>query len=447
MKTTLLPKQAENIKALVQRPDLPNYSMPGTGKTLTTIGAIEAMGLDGGVVIAPPIALKMWQRELEHELGASTQIVKTGTAPISGADWLVMTYQIAVKKHGALMRQKRQALVLDESHYLKTPDSARTSAVFGRNTDGEGGIYERSRYCFTLTGTPIERHSDDLWAQLRATQPEALHAAGVLDYSNFVQRFTVSRLKQYHPRMEPKMVTTASKNENELNELLYSTIGALRNVMGDVANDMPEVTFREITVRATLDAETAAMLRGLTVEKIAAMLLGDDPQIAKARQLIGLAKIADVAQYVLDSAAAGPVLVGHWHREFGDALAGALRKAGVVAAQINGSVDIEEKDRIAAAFNDGRVRVIVGQIASMGVSLNLQALSHHVIIAEDDWSPSRIEQFYKRVWRLGQKNHVQVDFCVADTVVDDAIVAVRTQKATSAAKVHAPMVGNMEVDQ
>jgi superfamily II DNA or RNA helicase len=442
MKTKLLPKQVENVQRLVARLDLPNYSMPGTGKTITTLAAIEALGHDSGVIVAPPIALKMWQRVIQHELGVRAQIVKSSRTPISGDEFLVMTYQIATAKHEALMRQGRKALVFDESHALKTSTSARTQMAFGKATDGEGGIYETSKYCFTLTGTPIERYADDVWAQLRAIQPEILQRNGVLTETQFLAKFTWQSVKQYHPKMRPELSVSGSKNRDVLNDLMYNQIGALRNVMDDVAKDMPEVMFREISVPAVLDKETSAMLKGKTVEQIAALMMMDDPAMSAARRLAGLAKIVGVVQYVADSAAHGSVLVGHWHREFGAVLLRELRSMGVNAKAINGNTSLEEKDQIAQAFNAGEVRVIVGQIASMGVSLNLQELCRHVIIAEDDFSPGRIEQFYKRVWRLGQKNHVQVDFCFADNGVDEAIAGVRERKEADNLVIHRPTVGD-----
>jgi SNF2 family DNA or RNA helicase len=435
MKTKLLPTQTLDVQRLIERTDLPNYSMPGTGKTLTTVAAIEEMCLTGGVIVAPPIAVPMWKEVLEYELGATASILKKvseNPADHNGSDFLIMTYQMATEHKFDILAARQspmQALVLDESHYLKTVDSKRTKAVFGPTCDGQFGLYMNSHYCFTLTGTPIERHANDLWSQLRALQPDALNRHGVLTYADFVQRFTYSQMKQFNKRMAPKMTVVSSRNLDYLNRILYEDIGVIRRTMDEVAKDMPEVTFRNIACECKLDAQTTRYLRKKTVRQIGeALLMGDDEAMA-ARRLLGLAKVQAVTQYVMDSAAQGAILLGYWHTDFGTAVVHALKEAGIKAERIGGGMDAETVQNHVRGFNTGEVRVIVGQIAAMGVSLNLQAGCNHVIIGEDDWSPAKIEQFYKRVWRLGQKNHVQVDFCVADTVVDDAISSIRHNKS------------------
>ena len=441
MRTQLLPTQVLDVAKLVNTVDLPNYSEPGTGKTLTTIGAIEAIGLDNGIVVAPPIALPMWQRVIEQELGAVASILKSGRETVQQhekSDFLVMSYQMATTKRKELLefrRRKNAALVLDESHYLKTHDSKRTMAMFGPMGDGVFGLYEQSHYCFTLTGTPIERYADDLWSQLRAVQGDALNKHGVLTYADFRQRFTYSQIKQYNPRMAPVMAVVASKNMEYLNKLLYEEIGIIRRVMSDVVSHMPPVTFREIACECKIDQQTAGYLKGRTVAQIGQALMLGDHEAMTARRLLGLAKLQAVAQYVLDSAANGPVVVGYWHTEFGVALAAALRKAGVATGRIGGDLGMEHREQVVNGFNEGSIRVVVGQIAAMGVSLNLQHGGRHVIIGEDDWSPSKIEQFYKRVWRMGQTEHVQVDFCVADTAIDEALKSVRESKGVGAGKI------------
>jgi hypothetical protein len=75
-------------------------------------------------------------------------------------------------------------------------------------------------------------------------------------------------------------------------------------------------------------------------------------------------------------------------------------------------------------------------MGAMGVSWNLQALSNHVIIAEEYPAQDVIEQFYKRVARMGQKSRVQVDYLQSDCWVDEALRGVRLRKAASDMKIN-----------
>ena len=440
MKTKLMPTQLEDIKQLVERPDLPNYSKPGTGKTLTTIGAMEAMGFKKGVIVAPPIALPMWRDVLAAELGVSTRIVPHGRFNFinNPADFYVMSYGMATAHAESIKRLRMDyaAIVLDESHALKTPGSQRTRALFGDASDGMDSIVEHFDYVFSLTGTPIERHSDDMWSQLRAIKPEALAEDGTSSLVAFRAKYCRQAMKSYHPRQKPKLVTVGSQNEEALHDLMYKQIGAIRRTLDDVTAYMPPVTFREIAVDLTPSPELGSLIKNRTVAKIVAGLVEGDPIMATARRLLGISKLKSILDYVVEQALDHPLLVGYIHTDFGKALTEALVTLGVRAEIIGGATSQAERERIVSDFNEGRVRVIVGQIAAMGVSLNLQQGARHVIVAEDDWSAAKIEQFYGRVWRLGQNHHVQVDFCTTKHPIDEAIVYLREAKAGSAELVH-----------
>ena len=72
--------------------------------------------------------------------------------------------------------------------------------------------------------------------------------------------------------------------------------------------------------------------------------------------------------------------------------------------------------------------MLVGQIAAMGVSLNLQGGSH-IIELETDWSPAVMAQFRARCHRMGQKNHVHVDVFESDTKLCKAVKRIGATKA------------------
>jgi SNF2 family DNA or RNA helicase len=104
--------------------------------------------------------------------------------------------------------------------------------------------------------------------------------------------------------------------------------------------------------------------------------------------------------------------------------------------QVNGSTKDSDKDHIRKAFNAGLIDVLIGQMQAMGVSWNIQKASSHVVIAEEHPSPSTIEQFYKRVFRYGQENPVQLDFVTADVSIDEILRGVRLRKKASDLKIN-----------
>ena len=89
-------------------------------------------------------------------------------------------------------------------------------------------------------------------------------------------------------------------------------------------------------------------------------------------------------------------------------------------------------------LNSGELDVLVGQIAAMGVSLNLQHGGNRIIVVEEDWSPSVMDQFFARLHRIGQTEHVHVDILESDDKLSQAVR--RTSNAKRAA--HAVAMGN-----
>lgn len=430
MRTKLTDEQVEDVEKIAQAIDLPNFSKPGAGKTFTTIGAVERMGFNNGVVVGPPSSMMMWQETLERELdGCYAQWLQTKDTQIDPlADFYVLTYAVLEAHFSALMQGKYGFITADESHYLKTPKSKRTIAMYGPKTDGAGGLYETGEQFWNLTGTPIDRYADDLWAQLRPTQPEVLQKYGVLEREKFERTFCIMQYKLFGKMKQGKWRSIRNQNERVLNRMLYDEIGAIRRSVLNVP-----VKFREVTVSCPLTGDLRRYLAGKTLEEIEEAILKGGDEINEARQLVGLGKMKDSVDYIHGVAKRQPVLVGYWHTAVGKELTARLQAKKLVAHRIGGDVTQTRRELYRRAFNAGEVDVIVGQIASMSESMNLQEHGCYVIIAEDDWSAAKIEQFYKRVARKGQHNEVQVDFLRAHGIpVDDALRNVRENKREGA---------------
>jgi len=65
----------------------------------------------------------------------------------------------------------------------------------------------------------------------------------------------------------------------------------------------------------------------------------------------------------------------------------------------------------------------------MGVSLNLQRGGNCIIVVEEDWSPAIMDQFYARLYRMGQERHVHIDTLETETKIDEAIHKISREKA------------------
>jgi SWI/SNF-related matrix-associated actin-dependent regulator 1 of chromatin subfamily A len=425
-KLTPLPTQVADAAFLVRKKRACLFSEPGTGKTLT---ALEAWKQVGGklVVVAPPIALRMWQKNIEGHCEKKAQRIKTGKDKIDPtADAYVLSYSLAGKFDLA-----PDVLVLDEADALKTLNSARTKAIFGKNCNMMDCLACGVEHVWFLTGTPIRRYADDLYPVLRALFRDDLAKAGITSLEAFRGRFCVSQLRRFHPRQPATWTVIGNRDEAGLRDLIYGNELAVRRTIYDVAAHMPPLTVRTVSV----DFENSDELREATGEAVYA---GEtDPIMAKARRLLGVAKAEAVAAYVYKTwlQLSCPVLVLYWHKDVGTALEERLKAEDLIVDKIDGATSAAEKERCEKAFNEKDSDVLLGQIASMGVAINLQEGSHYAVFAERDWSPAAQEQALRRLWRLGQKTHVHVDICEADHPIDEAVGMVVERKGKSATKI------------
>ena len=98
------------------------------------------------------------------------------------------------------------------------------------------------------------------------------------------------------------------------------------------------------------------------------------------------------------------------------------------ARLIVGATPQREREAAIEAFNRGDIRVLVGNVLSIGTGLNLQTCARGVFL-DASWSPAQNEQAVHRLFRAGQERPVRVSFFSLQNSVDDRVQQVLTRKA------------------
>lgn len=447
---TPLPDQEEDAALMAAGADLPNFSLAGTGKTITALRAIELAGVQRGLILAPRIAQSMWAKTIKDFLGADVHVIKKGGQAVPSADFIVCTYDLAWKTpdlFGTFTKGGNdvRAMVNDESHKLKSADANRTKFIVGPRTDLVGGLAERFDQVWNMSGTPIRAFADDLWTQVGVYHRPVFAKVGAGSLPQFRRMFTFSQLRQYNKFAPPVMKVVKNINEVRLHDLLYKEIGCVRRTE---IEGLPKLALRslEYDIKIPRDLKTYSQAMSFAQLGKAVASKRDDDALSKFQRMVGLLKIPGLLEHVVDSAEVSPVLLGVWHRDVGAEYEQHLTKAGLVVQQVNGSTPSGKLDDIQDRFNNGDIDVLVGQMAAMGESWNLQSVCKHVIIAENYPVPSVLEQFYKRVYRRGQTRKVQVDIAVANTPLDEMLYRLSVQKDTSNSIVHGDTVRALTPD-
>lgn len=442
--TELFPYQVEGAAFLAKVGRGLLADEPGLGKTAQAIVACDRIGFADGplrvVVICPASVVENWKREfdrfgvIQHDLSV-VSYNKAGTIT-GGAD----------------------VLILDEAHYLKSKDAKRTQAILGPKCDGVGGLVERAKHVFLLTGTPTPNSPDELWPLLRAVMPDSISspiknaprtcsgysATDVFDlqtqqvlrplsYWSFVDRYCRTREDFLGHR---KIV--GGKNLGELKERIAPYI--MRRKKVDVLKDLPPIRFDvlPLTGKLVLPADCTDELREL--EKVLAEkgidgLAAIAPHVAQLRRLTGLAKVAPVVEWVkeqLDGGLEKIVLFAH-HKDVIAGLADGLQRLSIGTGSehlsvLTGSSTPHERQYAIDEFQKVKTnRVFIGQIQAAGTGITLTAASDLVFV-ESSWVPAENEQAAMRIHRIGQQNACLVRFATLAGSIDEQIARACARK-------------------
>jgi SNF2 family DNA or RNA helicase len=463
------PHQVEDSDALLEYADGYLWADAGTGKTVTAMEAIRKGGYEKVLVLCPKIAITMWCEELSKhmkgysKLGNDDYLVRgfhtgrlTRDKGIHFFDAWVMPFGVArnfMKKHetaglfqqfqtGGNIRRNPNAkekwedryktlLIIDEAHNLKSVSAQQTKAVFGSAFDGDfPSIMYGMNSVYQLTGTPVMRYFDDLYSQLRPSRYEILKHYGVETHRKFVDKFCRTKLKRFGSG-PAKRVVVGNTNHALMTKML-DDCKVIRRKLDDVVDNMPTITHRVIDTDYR-DVPKGG-ISGMSSTELLAALASEDTEAAKIRRQLGIAKAASIVDYV-EKFAMRPTLIGFWHRDACEAMHDLLSVFYDNIAVVNGSTPTSARNLIRDDFNAGKIPLILGQMQAMNSSWNLQEACKHVIIAEEVPSPALLHQFYSRVYRRGQKQHVQVDYMLSDHPLDIALRNIRLTKQADNEKV------------
>jgi superfamily II DNA or RNA helicase len=356
----------------------------GLGKTLTAIAYAKQWGYHTVVVVAPAVAVSVWERELDEE--GITAVVPTGTrkqkatqlAPRMG--WTVLNYEATLEpaveqRLKKVLRPSGTLLILDEAHKVKN-SSARRSRVAHR--------LGREASALLLSGTPITRNLLDLYSQYKVIDPDIW---GGLSWTKFRLHYGVwggygnYQLVGYHDTdaLKEKIApwTVVARKEDTL--------------------DLPLKTFQTVPVAFSTESwkqYSLMMKEGANDEWVTTNPLEKALRLA---QISGRAKVEATYQLAREFREMGTQTV--IYARFLDELA-ALSEALDVPA-LTGSTSMADRAIMVEQFQSGELDIFLSQIQAGSVGITLTAASHMIYhslsFAYEDFAQSQ-----DRIHRIGQ---------------------------------------------
>ncbi len=387
----------------------------GLGKTLQALCAVRGRSL----VVAPTSVLPNWAEEIRRFRPALRCALYHGPGRRldRGADVSVTSYAVLRLDVEKLAGVEWDTLVLDESQFVKNPDSqvARAAARL------------RARFCLALTGTPVENRLDELWSQFHRLNPGLLGTRRDFDerYARPIQRGDPEAVSRLRDRIGPFV---------------------LRRLKREVARELPPRTdallHAELTreEREVYEAVRAATLPnvverlgagGGVLQALEALLrlrqAACHPALVPGQTAQGSSKLAVLLEALEEVAAEGhKALVFSQWTSLLDLVEPHLQRAGLDFARLDGTT--RDRGGVVSRFQDpDGPPLLIASLKAGGVGLNLTA-ADHVFILDPWWNPASEDQAADRAHRIGQERPVMVYRLVARDTVEERILALQQRK-------------------
>lgn len=336
-------------------------------------------------------------------------------------DIILTTYGIVRNEQELLKSYKFFYLILDESQYIKNPDSKIYKAINQVN----------SKHRLVLTGTPIENSLTDLWAQINFLNK------GLLGNLRFFKREFVQAIEK----------NTDPEKKEKLQQFIQPFL--LRRTKKQVAKDLPDkiesVIYCDMTdEQKSLYEEEKSKIRNSIMETIDKS--EDKPTILAIE---GLNKLRQIANHpvLIDQDYEGEsgkyqeitrnienliaenhkVLIFSAYVKHLNLFAKYLEQNKHPFSMLTGST--QNRDLVINDFKDSTTKnVFLIQIKAGGVGLNLTA-ADYVFIIDPWWNPAVEEQAINRTHRIGQEKNVMVYRFISADTVEEKIQQLKARKS------------------
>lgn len=400
---------------------------PRVGKTFTALAAAQQAGAKRVAVLGPAISREVWRRSAK-DFGLT-------------ADLFVESYDRMVsqgKVREAIRSMRPDVLVLDEAHFLKSPDAKRTRYVYGDRR--ANGLKDYAGAIWGLTGTLIPNHLGEAWTHLYAAGRTARL------YVPFLHRYCSG----FETKYGWKVSGVREENVDEFLGLIRPI--SLRRRMRDLRPQLPKTNWNTMPLPGAaaairelhrLERELKLHALGEALERagpdqVEEMLSDMALNTSQYQRLVSKAKAPAVVEFVKSLLDGGvdKVVVFGWFTETIEFLQEHLRD-DYGAVMLYG--ETSERDRWARVdrFNtDPTCRAVIGNIRTMGTAIPLHA-ARLAVFADSSWSMGDMVQAGKRIISLDQTDSPEIILCSLAGTTDDIVAKAHAVKAEQAGVLNA----------
>lgn len=347
----------------------------------------------------------------------------------------VVSYDYA-RRNTDKLKAKWDILLLDESHYLKNPNAARTRAVLGAK-----GIAPGCTRVWALSGTPAPNHVGELWPLLR------VFGATRFEYEDFLRRYC------HVDPLTNKVYGTKKELRPELKTMVHGKM--LRRTRAKVAPELPAATIEPCYIEAdpdfyqfvhparpqkleregrTIEAQIYEEIKGLkTDDEILDYLDSNVAELSSLRRLHALLKgpaLYKMLTEELDLGLLEKCVVFGYHVDAMKVPHRLMLKDYKTDILYGGTQPIK-RDRMLKRFarpaSEGGTQVLFASIMAAGTAIDLSAACDGFLL-ERDWVPANNAQALERMGGYKQTRPIHIRDLIIPNSVDSIISKVLDRK-------------------
>ena len=411
-----------------------NFSVPGSGKTATVLGAFAFLAEQGKVrrlmVVCPKNAFDSWRSEWHLCFGdvrplacISTQnetYKRLGRADrqrfirtsIGTYNLILVNYEAApsVADELAQCASHDTMLVFDEVHRVKRVGGTQAQAALT--------IAQDAPYTLALTGTPLPNTYEDLYNFLHILYPHEYDAffgftRGELARADDEEQLAINkRIQPFYcrttkddlgvPPASPDRVIEVDADERT-NRLLHVLRARYRRNKLTLMLRILQMENDPLDLLEDLDPEEYRWVLEEDEDTGAVDVVDYSSEIVNMIRSTGMPqKRARCVRLVRDVVRNGnPVIVWCIFRKSMDGLRHDLAAQGIDAHVICGDVILDDRTRVLDDFRAGRFPVLITNPHTLAESVSLHSVCHDAVYYEFSFSLVHLLQSRDRIHRLG----------------------------------------------
>lgn len=400
----------------------------GAGKTVEVLAHLYNRPERRPVLVVVPSSVKInWKREITKWTESKEEDIEVLRGYEGDIDasksWYVINYAILPKRIDSIKELDYEAVIFDESHYIKNHEAQRTKASLELADDTE--------HVYALSGTPMPNRPIELWTQLQSLKPEEEDFKSLWGYNG-----SPSFAKKYCNAKQTKWGwdVNGASNLDELYRKLRENV-MVRRKKEDVLDELPEK--RRITVPLDI---TNKKEYNEAVKNFRGWMKDKEPNNTDWKNAEHLAKIEKLKQLAVEGKKENMfdwlddmveqteklVIFAH-HTDMQNEI---YERYKDISVKITGGMSGDSRQETVDEFTDGEAEVCVVSLIAGGEGINLQ-VADRLVFTEVNWTPKEHNQAEDRIHRINQENRCDVYYLLADGTIEESIFNLINEKQKS----------------